>query len=149
MTRFVATPPTVLVVDDSRDLVDVVSRFLSRKGMRVLTAYSGRECLERVRQQAVDVIVLDVMMPGMDGMEVCAALREMPAGRSIPIILLTARDDMRTRLAGLELGISEFVVKPVRGRELLARVQTQVEVSRNMRILDDALASAESLRFSA
>lgn len=117
--------------------------------MRVLTAYSGRECLERVRQQAVDVIVLDVMMPGMDGMEVCAALREMPAGRSIPIILLTARDDMRTRLAGLELGISEFVVKPVRGRELLARVQTQVEVSRNMRILDDALASAESLRFSA
>lgn len=117
--------------------------------MRVLTAYSGRECLERVRQQAVDVIVLDVMMPGMDGLEVCAALREMPAGRSIPIILLTARDDMRTRLAGLELGISEFVVKPVRGRELLARVQTQVEVSRNMRILDDALASAESLRFSA
>lgn len=145
MTSRVATPPTVLLVDDSRDLVDVLSRFLLRRGMRVLTAYSGQECLEQVCQQAIDVIVLDVMMPGMSGLEVCAALRQRPAIRSIPVILLTARDDMKTRLAGVDLGISEYLVKPVQSHELLARVQTQVEVSRQMRMLDDALSSVGSL----
>ncbi|MCS6927030.1 MAG: response regulator [Candidatus Binatia bacterium] len=145
MTHRVATPPTVLVVDDSRDFVNVISRFLLRRGMRVLTAYSGRECLEQVCRHAIDVIILDVMMPGMSGLEVCTALRQTPAGRSIPVILLTARDDLKTRLAGVELGISEYMVKPVQSHELLARVQTQVEVSRHMRMLDDALSSVGSL----
>jgi DNA-binding response OmpR family regulator len=143
------TSPTVLVVDDSPDLVEVLSLFLTRQGMTVLCAYDGRECLEKVREHAVDVIILDIMMPGMDGLEVCAALQEMPSSRSVPIVLLTAKDDIKTRLAGVELGVSEFVVKPVRGKDLLARVQTQIEVSRNLRALDDALSSVQPLRFHA
>lgn len=81
-----------------------------------MTAYSGQEWLEHVCRQAIDVIVLDVMMPGMDGVAVCAALRHMPAGRSIPVILVTARDDMPTWLAGLELGVSDCIVQPVKAR---------------------------------
>lgn len=150
MNDFNIIPPTVLVVDDYPDLVEMLSHFLSKKGIQVLAAYNGQECLDKVRQHVIDVIVLDVMMPGMNGLEVCAALREMAAGCSIPVILLTARDDMKTRLAGVALGVSEFVVKPVRGKDLLARIQTQIEVSRNMRALDDALSSASlPLRFSA
>ena len=90
---------TVLVVDDNEDLVDILTRLLSRYGMNALPAYNGRDCLEIVRNTAVDVIVLDVMMPGMDGLEVCAELKKLAL--SIPIILLTAKDDMATRGAGM------------------------------------------------
>ena len=143
------TPPTVLVVDDSPDLVEVLSLFLTRQGMTVLCAYDGRECLEKVREHVVDVIILDVMMPGMNGLEVCAALQGMPSSRSVPIVLLTAKDDIKTRLTGVELGVSEFVVKPVRGKDLLARIQTQIEVSRSLRALDDALSPTQPLQIQA
>ncbi|MBI3301547.1 MAG: response regulator [Deltaproteobacteria bacterium] len=107
---FVA-PPRILVVDDNPDTVDLVSRYLSWQGMVAVPAYSGQQCLEQVRQGAVDVIVLDVMMPGMDGLEVCAALQQMASARATSIILLTACDDRETRLAGIKLGVSDFLRK--------------------------------------
>ena len=79
-------------------------------------------------------------MHGMDGLEVCSALQQMGSSHFIPIILLTAQDDMETRLAAIRLGVSEFLVKPVRNKELVSRVQTQVEVSRKMRSMEQALA---------
>jgi DNA-binding response OmpR family regulator len=124
----VAPPATVLVVDDNTDTVDILTRLLLRHGMRTLTAYSGQECLDIVRHQAVDVILLDVMMPGMDGLEVCEELKRLAA--RVPIILLTAKDDMATRAAGMALGVSEFVVKPVNHVDLLERIQTQLSVRR-------------------
>jgi len=133
-------PPTVLVVDDNRDMVDILSRFLSKKGMVVLPAYSGQQCLEKVKQSAVDAIVLDVMMPGMDGLEVCATLKKMETTCSIPVILLTAQDDMTTYLAAMKLGVSEFVVKPARIQDVFARIRTHVECSRKVREMECALA---------
>lgn len=124
----VTPPATVLVVDDNTDTVDILTRLLLRHGMNTLTAYSGQECLDIVRTQAVDVILLDVMMPGMDGLEVCEELKRFAT--KVPIILVTAKDDMATRAAGMTLGVSEFVVKPVNHIDLLERIQTQLAVRR-------------------
>jgi DNA-binding response OmpR family regulator len=131
--------PIVLIVDDDPDLLDLLSRFLSRQGMKTFVASNGPQCLEIVRlAPALDVIVLDIMMPGMDGLQVCAALKKIERAQLIPIILFTARDDVATRLAGVELGVSEFIVKPTSGRELVARIQTQVETSRKARRREEA-----------
>lgn len=135
------TMPAVLVVDDDPDLIDLLSRFLSRQGMKTFVALSGPQCLEIVREQPhLDAIVLDIMMPGMDGLQVCSALKQMETARTIPIILLTARDDVATRLAGVELGVSEFMVKPASGRDLVACIQTQIEASRKARTMQPAIA---------
>lgn len=138
--------PAVLVVDDDPDLVDLLGRFLSRQGMKILVASNGPQCLEIVQGSLpIDVIVLDIMMPGMDGLQVCAALKEIERARAIPIILLTARDDVETRIAGVELGVSEFIVKPASGRDLVARIQTQVEASHKARAMEQALKPSTGL----
>ena len=136
------TAPSVLVVDDDPDLVDLLSRFLSRQGMKTLVASSGPQCLKIMQSApAIDVIILDIMMPGMDGLQVCAALKKMESARSIPVILLTARDDVTTRLAGVELGVSEFIVKPANGRDLVSRIKTQVEANRKAQAMEQSLDS--------
>jgi len=119
---FSAPSATVLVVDDNKDAVDIISRLLAQHGLNALRAYSGQECLELVRSCTVDVIVLDVMMPGMDGLEVCRHLKQDAS--TPPIILLTAKDDMTTRSAGMSLGASEFLVKPVNPHVLIACIHT-------------------------
>ena len=121
---------TVLVVDDNKDTVDILTRLLLRHGVTVLQAYNGPECLETVRSQTVDVILLDVMMPGMDGLAVCAELKRISPALPTQVILVTAKDDMPTRAAAMALGVSEFVVKPVNHPDLLARIQTQISVRR-------------------
>lgn len=138
---------TVLVVDDNRDMVEILTRLLSRHGLHPLYAYSGQECLEIVHKHVVDVIVLDVMMPGMNGLEVCEALKEMDTPP--PIILLTAKDDMATRAAGMSLGVSEFVVKPVNNRDLLARIQTQLSTRQWEREIDRTSATMDPITKTA
>jgi len=133
--------PTILVVDDNQDTVDILSRLLRRHGMVALQAYNGPECLETVRSRPVDVILLDVMMPGMDGLAVCKELKQLSP--ALPIILVTAKDDMTTRAAGMKLGVSEFVVKPVNHVDLLARLQTQLSVRRWQQETDLASATIE------
>ena len=135
---------TVLVVDDNKDAVDIIARLLSHHGITVVRAYSGVECLDIVRTRSIDVIVLDVMMPGMDGLEVCRQLKQMPL--IPPIILLTARDDMATRSAGMSLGVSEFIVKPVNNRDLLARIKTQLSTLQWEREIDKASATIDPSR---
>ena len=132
----------VLVVDDDPEQVDILIRFLSQNRMVLLPAYSGQQCLDLVRHNPIDVLILDVVMPGMGGLEVCAALKEEIASRSIAVIILTARDDMRTRLEGMKLGVSEFMVKPAKGQELVARIQAQVEMCRKIRELEPTVAHA-------
>jgi DNA-binding response OmpR family regulator len=134
-------PATVLVVDDNKDMVEILTRLLSRHGLNALHAYSGRECLEIVRSRSVDVLVLDVMMPGMNGLEVCEELKRLSS--SPPIILLTAKDDMATRAAGMALGVSEFVVKPINNRDLLARIQTQISTRQWEREIDRTSATMD------
>jgi DNA-binding response OmpR family regulator len=143
---FSAPSATVLVVDDNKDAVDIISRLLAQHGLNALRAYSGQECLELVRSCTVDVIVLDVMMPGMDGLEVCRHLKQVAP--ALPIILLTAKDDMATRAAGMSLGVSEFVVKPVNNRDLIARIKTQLSTRQWEREIDQTSAAIDQSKKS-
>jgi DNA-binding response OmpR family regulator len=118
------TAPTVLVVDDNKGVLDFLLLLLSKHGLAGVGATSGRECLSIVKSRSVDLIVLDVMMPGMDGLQVARELKNITP--TVPIILLTARDDMNTRSAAMDLGVSEFVAKPVNNRDLLNRIRTQL-----------------------
>ena len=134
-------PPAVVVVDDDPGRMDMLTCLLSRAGMVALPACNEQQCLERLKQEAVDVIVLDVMIPGTDSLEICATLKKMATTCSIPVILLTARDDLDTQLAAMRLGVSEFILKPARVRDLLARIRVHTECKRKAREMDRALNS--------
>ena len=116
----------ILIVDDDQDAREILTRLLASEGYECLSADGGERCLEMVRSESVDVILLDVMMPGMDGIQVCDELRRDDKLRSIPVILLTARDDISTRAQGMERGVSEYLTKPVNKRELFTRVKSQL-----------------------
>jgi two-component system alkaline phosphatase synthesis response regulator PhoP len=110
----------VLVVDDDAKTVELVRLYLNRDGYRVLTAYNGNDALKQAREGHPDLIVLDLMLPGIDGLEVCRILRKES---DIPIIMLTALTTDEDRLAGLDLGADDYVTKPFSPRELAARVR--------------------------
>ena len=112
----------LLVVEDDQDISDLIVRYLQKAGHLVESVTSGSAVMARVRATPPDAIVLDLMLPGMDGLLVCQALRSDPATASIPIIMLTARGEEADRIAGLELGADDYVTKPFSPRELTARV---------------------------
>lgn len=112
---------TILVVDDEPAIVDVLIYNLEKLHYRVLVARTGTEALDAARSAAPDLIILDLMLPEMDGFEVCKQLRK---DGDVPIIMLTARDEEVDRVVGLEIGADDYVVKPFSVRELLARVKT-------------------------
>lgn len=111
---------TVLVVDDERKIVELVRTYLEKDGYRVLVAYDGLQALEIARQKRPDLIVLDLLLPGLDGLDVCRILR---AESSVPIIMLTAKSTEDDRLFGLDLGADDYVTKPFSPRELMARIR--------------------------
>jgi two-component system alkaline phosphatase synthesis response regulator PhoP len=110
----------VLVVDDDVKTVELVKLYLNRDGYRVLTAYNGNDALQIARESRPDLIVLDLMLPGMNGLDVCRVLR---AESDVPIIMLTALTTDNDRLTGLDLGADDYVTKPFSPRELAARVR--------------------------
>ncbi len=110
-----------MVVDDEPKLVEVVREYLEHDGYRVVSAGDGREALERFRESSPDLVVLDLMLPEIDGIEVCRRIRR---GSGVPIIMLTARTDEVDELIGLELGADDYVTKPFSPRALLARVRS-------------------------
>lgn len=110
----------VLVVDDDVKTVELVKLYLNRDGYRVLTAYDGNEALKLARENQPDLIVLDLMLPGINGLEICRILREES---DVPIIMLTALTTDDDRLTGLDLGADDYVTKPFSPRELAARVR--------------------------
>ena len=113
----------VLVVEDEPDIRSLIVHHLEREGFRCRTAGSGGEALARVRSSAPDLIVLDLMLPGMDGLEVCRRLRGDAATAGLPIIMLTAKADEVDRIVGLELGADDYLAKPFSPKELVARVR--------------------------
>jgi len=115
------TGKRILVVDDDEKTVELVKLYLNRDGYRVLTAYDGIEALRLARERHPDLIVLDLMLPGMDGLEVCRVLRDES---DVPIIMLTARTTDQDKLKGLDQGADDYVTKPFSPRELAARVRT-------------------------
>src|SRR3954467_10340371 len=111
---------TILVVDDDPRILSVVSRGLRFEGYDVQTAADGSEALRSARDNPPNAVVLDVMLPGIDGMEVCRRLRR---GTNVPILMLTARDAVPDRIAGLDSGADDYLVKPFDFDELLARIR--------------------------
>jgi DNA-binding response OmpR family regulator len=112
---------TVLVVDDERNIVELTRLYLTNDGYTVLSAQDGLEALEIIREEHPDLVVLDIMLPKLDGWELCRRVRQ--GGNDVPIIMLTARGEDVDRVVGLELGADDYVVKPFNPRELVARVK--------------------------
>jgi two-component system alkaline phosphatase synthesis response regulator PhoP len=110
----------VLVVDDDRKIVELIRLYLEKDNYRVLVAYDGLKALEMARQKRPDLILLDLMLPGMDGLDVCRILQ---AESEAPIIMLTARTTDEDKLIGLELGADDYITKPFNPREVVARVR--------------------------
>jgi DNA-binding response OmpR family regulator len=136
-----------MVVDDDQDTVAILARHLQREGFVAIEANSGAECLKLVHENEVDVILLDLMMPEMDGFQVVRALKNSPVTADIPIIMITARDDLDARAEGMRLGVSDFLAKPVFRRQLAGRVRAQLEVvetARNASATIDRLEAAKS-----
>ncbi len=123
--------PKVLVVDDEPDAVEVIEFNLKQAGFDVITAPDGEEALRKARAKSPDLIVLDVMLPELDGFEVCKVLRRDPATAGVPIIMLTAKAAEVDRVVGLELGADDYVTKPFSPRELVLRVRKLLERGRN------------------
>lgn len=115
-------PQTILVVDDEKDILELLKYNLEKEGYKVLTARNGKEALNLVSHMP-NLVVLDVMMPEMDGWEVCKAIRRNPKTSSLPVVFLTARDSEVDEVVGLELGADDYVTKPVKVRTLIARIK--------------------------
>jgi two-component system phosphate regulon response regulator PhoB len=124
MTPTRATKKRVLVVDDERDLVELIAYNLQRNGYDVITAPDGRAALESARRESPDLIILDLMLPGIDGTEVARQLRADPATATIPLIMLTAKSEEVDVVVGLALGADDYITKPFSMKILLARLNT-------------------------
>jgi two-component system sensor histidine kinase/response regulator len=137
--------PKILVVDDQPINVQLLKRKLEREGMTVATSYSGREALDLVKTNRPDLILLDVMMPEMDGIEVCQRLQADLETKAIPVIFITARTSKEGKLEGLGVGAVDYITKPIDLDETLARVQTQlrfVAINRELIELQTRLGEA-------
>lgn len=131
----------ILLVDDEKDIVEFLQYNLEQEGFYVVTAYDGKEALEKMSQKP-DLIIIDVMMPRMNGYEVCEKLRRMEEYKNIPIVFLTAKSSEIDEVHGLNLGANDFIQKPISPKKLIARVKSnlrkietnQIELSRNQEI---------------
>ena len=121
--------PHLLVVDDTRDVRDALRQYLVRHGYRVSTADSASAARRELQQAAIDLVILDVMMPGEDGLSLC---RELRARGGLPIIMLTALGEETDRIVGLEMGADDYVTKPFAPRELLARIKAVLRRARSL-----------------
>src|SRR6476659_2370467 len=115
--------PHILVVEDDRDIAELIAHYLQKAGHTVERVSSGAAVMPALRAQPHDLVILDLMLPGMDGLLVCQAMRADAATAGLPIIMLTARGEEADRVAGLELGADDYVTKPFSPRELTARVK--------------------------
>ena len=123
--------PRILIIDDDMDSLLPLKRSLERENYSVMEAHDGHEGLRKARTEIPDVILLDLMMPGMDGHEVCGRLKNEPAFKNTQIIMLTAKDDVGDKVKGLELGADDYVTKPFNLSELKARIRTSLRRTRN------------------
>lgn len=125
--------PYVLVVDDNRITTKLLRRYLEANGFEAGEAYDGIECLEKVAQRHPDTIVLDVMMPRMDGYETVKRLRENPETAKVPVVIVTALNDVANQLKAIESGADDFLSKPIEEKLLIAKVKllTNLSIQRN------------------
>ncbi|MCC6540799.1 MAG: response regulator transcription factor [Flavobacteriales bacterium] len=143
-----ATSPTqkILLVDDEPDILELLRYHLDREGYSVKTALNGKEALRMARAEHPDLIVLDIMMPGMDGVEVCAQLRQQPEFKDTVITFLTARSEDYSQIAGLEAGADDYIAKPVRPKVFVAKVKTLLKRSGGGERTEERILEANGVR---
>ena len=115
--------PSVLVVEDDRDIADLVAHYLGRAGFSVDITASGSDALSRIASKPPDLLILDLMLPQVGGLDICRTLRNQPSTAGMPIIMLTARGEESERIVGLEMGADDYLAKPFSPNELVARVR--------------------------
>ena len=113
----------ILIVEDEKDIVKMLDYNLSKEGFKTVLAYDGEDALSEAKKELPDLIVLDLMLPGIDGLEVCKTLKKEAKTSAIPIIMLTAKTQESDKIVGLELGADDYVTKPFSPRELIARIK--------------------------
>ena len=142
------TSPQLLMIEDDARLAQMVSEYLTQSGFSVAHALDGAKGLEQMQQQAPDLVVLDLMLPDIDGLEVCRRIRSLPGGLAkVPILMLTAKGDPMDRIIGLEIGADDYLPKPFEPRELLARIRAVLRRRGNN--ITSATAPAALLRFGS
>ncbi len=145
----------VLVVEDDKHIAELVRYALEKEGFQVLEAHDGDRALEVVHTERIDLVVLDVMLPGLDGLTICRLMRQNERTRDIPVIILSARSQELDRVLGLELGADDYIAKPFSVRELVARVKARlrrhvpVQEGRKMVRSGDLVIDAERLAVEA
>jgi DNA-binding response OmpR family regulator/DNA-binding CsgD family transcriptional regulator len=130
----------ILIVDDTPENIQAAASILARQGYEIAFAEDGESALEQVTTTTFDLILLDIVMPDMDGYEVCLRLKKNKATSEIPVIFLTVKDDTESIVQGFQTGAADYVTKPFREAELLARVETHMEISRNRKKLEKMVA---------
>ena len=136
--------PHILIVDDHREIRDLVSRALTKEGFRVSTAADGRAMQKMLADGRIDLILLDLMLPGEDGLSLCRKLR---AESNVPIIMLTAKGEEVDRVIGLEMGADDYLSKPFGSRELIARIKAVLRRTKETRIQSGFGATPKELPF--
>jgi DNA-binding response OmpR family regulator len=122
--------PRALVVEDDPDIARLIERYLQRAGYATEIVHSGRTVITRVRERPPDILILDLMLPDVDGLDICRTLRGDPATASVPIIMVTAKAEESDRIGGLELGADDYLTKPFSPNELVARVRALLRRAR-------------------
>ncbi len=123
MTSISAQAKRILVIDDEPDLVELLSYNLGKAGFRVRTVPDGEEALQAIKSETFDLIILDLMLPGLQGNEICRILKRNPKTAALPIIMVTAKGELADRIEGLETGADDYLTKPFSPRELIARIR--------------------------
>ncbi|MFZ3072428.1 MAG: HD domain-containing phosphohydrolase [Thermodesulfobacteriota bacterium] len=130
--------PLILAVDDNMQNLELLEGILTAQGYRVTKAYNGKEALQKVEAEPPDIILLDILMPHMDGYETCKRLKEKPETRFIPVVMLTALDSIDDKVRGIEAGADDFLTKPFQKPELLVRIKSLVRMKGLISELEDA-----------
>lgn len=139
---------TVLIVDDEPDIVELLAYNLKKEGFHVLTAHNGRDAVQTAIEHLPDAIILDIMMPEMDGFEACLMLRANPQTASIPVLFLTAKSGEIDEILGLELGADDYIQKPISPRLLITRIKAQIRRS-SQRVKTETITAPEVLTIEA
>lgn len=135
----------VFVVEDEEDILDLIRHHLTKEGFVVASATDGLDAVKAIMRKPPDLILLDLMLPGLDGLEVCRQLKKDPKTAGVPILMVTAKDEESDVVAGLELGADDYIVKPFRMKELVARVRTALRRQRPAQLDKEAPVRAGAI----
>ena len=139
------TGESILVVEDEEDILDLISYYLKQAGFSVIAVESGEEALEVASEENFSLVLLDLMLPGIDGLEVCRLIRAKPETKNIPVLMLTARTEEVDRIVGLELGADDYLTKPFSPRELVLRVRAILRRAEVVESVSDEIIRIGSL----